>query len=54
MLQEIYIPLTTPLVHGQTYFVTQTLNGCESEKLAINVTLSQNNVPANNYRTSLL
>lgn len=47
------LPLTTPLVHGQTYFVTQTLNACESEKLAINVTLSQNNVPANNYRTSL-
>lgn len=47
------LPLTTPLVHGQTYFVTQTLNGCESEKLAIAVTLSQNNVPANNYRTSL-
>lgn len=47
------LPLTTSLVHGQTYFVTQTLNGCESEKLAIAVTLSQNNVPANNYRTSL-
>ncbi len=47
------LPLTTPLVHGQTYFVTQTLNGCESEKLAITVTLSQNNVPADNYRTSL-
>lgn len=47
------LPITTPLVHGQTYFVTQTLNNCESEKLAINVTLSQNNVPANNYRTSL-
>jgi len=47
------LPLTTPLIHGQTYFVTQTLNGCESEKLAIAVTLSQNNVPANNYRTSL-
>lgn len=47
------LPLTTPLVHGQTYFVTQTLNGCESEKLAIAVTLSQNNIPADNYRTSL-
>lgn len=40
------LPITTPLVHGQTYFVTQTLNGCESEKLAIAVTLSTNNVPA--------
>ncbi|MDF2552428.1 MAG: hypothetical protein K0R77_1703 [Chryseobacterium sp.] len=47
------LPLTTPLVHGQTYFVTQTLNNCESEKLSISVTLSQNNVPANNYRETL-
>lgn len=47
------LPLTTPLIHGQTYFVTQSLNGCESDKLAITVTLSQNNVPADNYRTSL-
>lgn len=47
------LPLTTPLVNGQTYFVTQTLNNCESEKLGISVTLSQNNVPANNYRTSI-
>lgn len=47
------LPLTTPLVNGQTYYVTQTLNGCESEKLQINVTLSQNNVPAKNYRNSI-
>lgn len=47
------LPITTPLVHGQTYFVTQTLNNCDSEKLNISVTLSQNNVPANNYRASL-
>ncbi|MDR4894217.1 MULTISPECIES: gliding motility-associated C-terminal domain-containing protein [unclassified Chryseobacterium] len=40
------IPMTTPLVNGQTYFVTQTLNNCESEKLAITVTLSTDNVPA--------
>ncbi|WP_299180851.1 gliding motility-associated C-terminal domain-containing protein, partial [uncultured Chryseobacterium sp.] len=43
------LPSTTALVHGQTYYVTQTLNGCESEKLAIAVTLSTNNVPAHNY-----
>lgn len=47
------LPPNTPLVHGQTYFVTQTLNNCESEKLGISVTLSQNNVPANNYRASV-
>lgn len=47
------LPFNIPLVNGQTYFVTQTLNNCESEKLSISVTLSQNNVPAGNYRTSL-
>lgn len=47
------LPLTTPLVNGQTYFVTQVLNNCESDKLAITATLSQNNVPASNYRASL-
>lgn len=47
------LPITTPLVHGQTYYVTQTVNGCESEKLSISVTLSINNVPANNYAETL-
>ncbi|MDW9378908.1 T9SS type B sorting domain-containing protein [Chryseobacterium sp. JV558] len=40
------ISITTPLVNGQIYYVTQTLNNCESEKLAITVTLSTDNVPA--------
>jgi len=43
------LPLTTPLIHGVTYFVTQTLNNCESEKFGISVTLSTNNVPANDF-----
>ncbi|CAM3092669.1 hypothetical protein DRF59_13905 [Chryseobacterium flavum] len=43
------LPANTPLVHGQTYYVTQTLNNCESEKSAVSVTLSANNVPANDY-----
>lgn len=43
------LPLSTPLVHGQTYYVTQTINGCESDKFAVSVTLSINNVPATNY-----
>lgn len=43
------LPMTTPLINGQTYFVSQTLNGCESEKTAISVTLSINNVPANDF-----
>ena len=47
------LPLTTPLVHGVMYFVTQTLNNCESEKLGISVTLSTNNVPANDYSSTV-
>jgi gliding motility-associated-like protein len=43
------LPLSTSLVHGTTYFITQTLNSCESEKLAVLVTLSTNNVPADDY-----
>ncbi|HAO08276.1 MAG TPA: hypothetical protein DCQ50_15130, partial [Chryseobacterium sp.] len=43
------LPFTTPLVNGTVYYITQTLNNCESEKLAITVTLSTNNVPANDY-----
>lgn len=47
------LPLTTPLVHGTTYFVTQTFNNCESDKLGISVTLSNNNVPAHEYAETL-
>ncbi|SEM88810.1 gliding motility-associated C-terminal domain-containing protein [Chryseobacterium taichungense] len=47
------LPLTTPLIHGVTYFVTQTLNNCESEKLPISVTLSTNNVPANDFSATV-
>lgn len=47
------LPLTTPLVHGVTYFVTQTLNNCESEKFGIAITLSTNNVPANDYSATV-
>lgn len=47
------LPITTPLVNGQTYYVTQTINSCESEQLAIVVTLSQNNIPATNYRETI-
>lgn len=49
----IVLPITTSLVHGQTYFVTQTLNGCESEKQSILVTLSVNNVPAQDFADTL-
>lgn len=43
------LPLTTPLIHGVTYFATQTVTNCESEKLAIAVTFSTDNVPAHDH-----
>ena len=47
------LPLSTPLINGQTYYATQTLNGCESPtRLSITVTLIST-LPANNY-TELL
>lgn len=39
----------TVLKNNTTYFVTQTLNNCESQKVAINVTLTPNSLPANDY-----
>ena len=37
----IVIPDTTLLVDGETYYVSQTINGCESQLLAITVTMIQ-------------
>ena len=37
------LPLSTMLVEGATYYVSQTINGCESSRIAITVTLSLNN-----------
>lgn len=37
----IVIPNTTLLVDGETYYVSQTINGCESQLLAITVTMIQ-------------
>ncbi|WP_269684168.1 T9SS type B sorting domain-containing protein [Flavobacterium lacustre] len=43
------LPLSTPLLNGQTYYATQTLNGCESTtRLSITVALIST-LPANNY-----
>jgi gliding motility-associated-like protein len=43
------IPITTSLLDGQTYYATQTLNGCESPtRLAVTVALIST-LPANNY-----
>ena len=37
------LPLTTTLVSGTTYYVSQTVNGCESSRIAITVTQNLSN-----------
>jgi len=44
------LPNTTVLQNNTSYFVTQTLNNCESPKLEIKVTLTANSLPANDYQ----
>lgn len=39
----------TVLQNNTSYYVTQTLNNCESSKFEIKVTLTANSLPANNY-----
>lgn len=40
-VNELPLPLTTPLVNGSTYYATQTVNGIESkERMPVTVTLS--------------
>lgn len=46
------LPLSTLLVDGVSYFVTQTLEDCESEKLAIKVVVSPNSLPAHDVSAS--
>ena len=43
------LPNTIVLQNNTSYFVTQTLNNCESPKLEIKVTLTANSLPANDY-----
>ncbi|HMO31402.1 MAG TPA: kelch repeat-containing protein [Lacibacter sp.] len=41
------LPVSTPLVSGQTYYATQTINGCEgAQRLAVTVTITQVPAPA--------
>lgn len=44
------LPNSTLLQNNTSYFVTQTLNNCESPKLEIKVTLTANSLPANDYQ----
>lgn len=43
------LTLNTVLQNNTSYFVTQTLNNCESAKFEIKVTLTANSLPANHY-----
>ena len=47
------LPNTTILQNNTSYFVTQTLNNCESPKFEIKVTLTINSLPANDYNCLL-
>ncbi|QOW09607.1 T9SS type B sorting domain-containing protein [Kaistella flava (ex Peng et al. 2021)] len=41
------LPRTTPLVDGETYYSTQTVNGCEStQKTAVTVSITNGGIPA--------
>lgn len=46
------LPINTILISGTTYYVSQTINGCESERIAITVTinLSTNDVTVDNFK----
>ncbi|TXF77688.1 T9SS type B sorting domain-containing protein [Chryseobacterium sp.] len=43
------LPLTTPLVNSETYYISQSVAGCVSAKTPVLVSLSLNNIPAANY-----
>ena len=48
-----FIPGTTLLSDGKTYYGTQTVNGCEStQKIAVTVTINNGGIPANDYSTA--
>jgi gliding motility-associated-like protein len=44
----IVLDATTPLINGTKYYATQTLNGCESAKKEITVTINDPNPPTGN------
>ncbi|SEW09478.1 T9SS type B sorting domain-containing protein [Kaistella antarctica] len=44
------LPLTTLLVNGETYYGTQTVNGCEStQKIHVKVIVTNGGIPANDF-----
>ncbi|WP_027376400.1 T9SS type B sorting domain-containing protein [Kaistella palustris] len=47
------LPPATPLTHSQTYYGTQTVNGCESlQKIPVTVSVSNGGIPANDFTTA--
>ena len=49
----VILPNNTLVQDGVTYYVSQTLNSCESEKLDVPVTFTMNAVLANSYSTKI-
>ena len=46
------IPASTLLTDGMTYYVTQTIDNCESEKLPVTVSVKNGGIPGNDYSES--
>ncbi len=47
------LPETTLLQNSETYFVSQSVNGCESDKIMVTALVSNGNLTANNYSESI-
>ncbi|ACU08035.1 hypothetical protein FIC_01588 [Flavobacteriaceae bacterium 3519-10] len=48
------IPISTPLIDGETYYATQTVSGCESTtKLAVKVSVANGGIPAKDHAESI-
>ena len=46
------LPITTPLQNGVTYYASQTINGCESDRVAVSVTIQNTPAPTGNTNQS--
>ncbi len=52
-LEGNLLPVSTPISDGETYYATQTVNGCESTtRLSVKVSVANGGVPANDYSTA--
>ncbi|NJM79146.1 MAG: T9SS type B sorting domain-containing protein [Flavobacterium sp.] len=46
------LPTTTPLQNGVTYYASQTINGCESDRVPVSVTIQNTPAPTGNTSQS--